>query len=303
MAKARDAFRTISEVSEWLDTPTHVLRFWESKFPQIRPVKGAGGRRYYRPEDMDLLGGIKQLLHEDGLTIKGTQKMLREKGVKYVATLGPSITAELAQAADAGVPDDAAAPETDMIVESVAPEADAPVQPQIDETAPEPVEIADAEVLQSEADMPATTEGAALDAPEDKHPEDLEELSAPSAPTPQESAAARQGALPFGTPDMALPAKTVTEPEAAPAVTLPDGGYDTAPPEPVEPEPEVAAPEPAPAAPQIDLPPPLPDEIPAVPARLLGQIPAETKALQARAAEIAPLLARLENLRDRMRAN
>ena len=92
MAKAKDAFRTISEVSEWLDTPTHVLRFWESKFSQIKPVKGAGGRRYYRPSDMDLLGGIKQLLHEDGLTIKGTQKLLREQGVKHVSTLGMSMT-------------------------------------------------------------------------------------------------------------------------------------------------------------------------------------------------------------------
>ena len=92
MAKAKDAFRTISEVAEWLDTPTHVLRFWETKFSQIKPVKGAGGRRYYRPADMDLLGGIKQLLHEDGLTIKGTQKLLREKGIKHVALLGPSMT-------------------------------------------------------------------------------------------------------------------------------------------------------------------------------------------------------------------
>ena len=92
MAKAKDAFRTISEVAEWLDTPTHVLRFWESKFSQIKPVKGAGGRRYYRPTDMDLLGGIKKLLHEDGLTIKGTQKLLREKGVKHVAGLGASMT-------------------------------------------------------------------------------------------------------------------------------------------------------------------------------------------------------------------
>ncbi|SFS08803.1 MerR family transcriptional regulator [Yoonia litorea] len=91
MAKAKDAFRTISEVAEWLDTPTHVLRFWESKFSQIKPVKGAGGRRYYRPTDMELLGGIKQLLHEDGLTIKGTQKLLREKGVRYVATLGQTL--------------------------------------------------------------------------------------------------------------------------------------------------------------------------------------------------------------------
>ena len=91
MAKAKDAFRTISEVAAWLDTPTHVLRFWESKFVQIKPVKGAGGRRYYRPEDMELLAGIKQLLHVDGLTIKGTQKLLREKGAKHVATLGQTL--------------------------------------------------------------------------------------------------------------------------------------------------------------------------------------------------------------------
>jgi len=90
VAKSPDAFRTISEVADWLDTPAHVLRFWESKFPQIKPVKRAGGRRYYRPEDMALLGGIKTLLHEDGLTIKGAQKLLREKGVRHVSALGPS---------------------------------------------------------------------------------------------------------------------------------------------------------------------------------------------------------------------
>lgn len=90
MAKSADAFRTISEVADWLDTPAHVLRFWESKFTQIKPVKRAGGRRYYRPDDMDLLGGIKALLHDQGMTIKGVQKMLREQGVKHVAGFGPS---------------------------------------------------------------------------------------------------------------------------------------------------------------------------------------------------------------------
>ena len=94
MPKSPDAFRTISEVSEWLDTPAHVLRFWESKFSQVKPVKRAGGRRYYRPDDMELLGGIKKLLHEDGLTIKGVQKLLREQGVKHVASLGPSLDDE-----------------------------------------------------------------------------------------------------------------------------------------------------------------------------------------------------------------
>ncbi len=89
MAKSPDAFRTISEVSDWLDTPAHVLRFWESKFTQVKPVKRAGGRRYYRPEDMALLGGIKTLLHEQGMTIKGVQKLLREQGAKHVSALGP----------------------------------------------------------------------------------------------------------------------------------------------------------------------------------------------------------------------
>jgi len=87
MAKSPDAFRTISEVADWLGVQAHVLRFWESKFAQVKPIKRAGGRRYYRPSDMLLLGGLKKVLHEDGLTIKGAQKMLREKGVGYIADL------------------------------------------------------------------------------------------------------------------------------------------------------------------------------------------------------------------------
>ena len=87
MSKSAEAFRTISEVAEWLDTPTHVLRFWESKFPQVKPVKRAGGRRYYRPADMELLSGIKKLLHDDGVTIRGVQKILREQGVRQVCAL------------------------------------------------------------------------------------------------------------------------------------------------------------------------------------------------------------------------
>jgi DNA-binding transcriptional MerR regulator len=194
MAKAKDAFRTISEVAEWLDTPTHVLRFWESKFSQIKPVKGAGGRRYYRPTDMDLLGGIKQLLHEDGLTIKGTQKLLREKGVKYVATLGASVTETLATADPAPVA-------------------------QIEQTpAPTPIERA-------------------------------------PFPTPQNAPA--QDALPFATPAKSTPAFT------------------------------------------IDLPLP-PTALPAVKPRLIGRAPADPSRLRARAARIAPLLARLEEVRARM---
>lgn len=99
MPKSRDAFRTISEVAEWLDTQPHVLRFWESKFSQVRPVKRAGGRRYYRPADMQLLGGIKKLLHDDGMTIKGVQKLLREKGIKDISALSKPLDDEGDEAA------------------------------------------------------------------------------------------------------------------------------------------------------------------------------------------------------------
>lgn len=91
MSKSPEAFRTISEVAEWLDRPAHVLRFWESKFTQVKPIKRAGGRRYYRPQDMLLLGGIKKLLHDDGMTIKGVQKVLREDGLDYVSSLSQSL--------------------------------------------------------------------------------------------------------------------------------------------------------------------------------------------------------------------
>ncbi|MCC6920380.1 MAG: MerR family transcriptional regulator [Alphaproteobacteria bacterium] len=86
--KAPDAFRTISEVSVDLDIPQHVLRFWDGKFTQIKPLKRGGGRRYYRPEDVDLLRGIQHLLYGDGYTIRGVQKLLREHGVKFVVAAG-----------------------------------------------------------------------------------------------------------------------------------------------------------------------------------------------------------------------
>src|SRR5580704_7675283 len=86
--KSPEAFRTISEVSTELDVPQHVLRFWETRFNQVRPVKRAGGRRFYRPEDVDLLRGIRALLYFEGYTIKGVQKILREKGVRFAAEIG-----------------------------------------------------------------------------------------------------------------------------------------------------------------------------------------------------------------------
>ncbi len=88
MNKSPEAFRTISEVAEALDVPPHVLRFWETRFTQVKPVKRGGGRRYYRPEDVRLLRGIRGLLYDDGMTIKGVQKILRERGVRHVIGLG-----------------------------------------------------------------------------------------------------------------------------------------------------------------------------------------------------------------------
>ena len=88
MDKSPDAFRTISEVAEDLDLPQHVLRFWETRFSQIRPLKRGGGRRYYRPDDVDLLRGIRHLLYGEGYTIKGVQRILRAEGVRFVQSVG-----------------------------------------------------------------------------------------------------------------------------------------------------------------------------------------------------------------------
>ncbi len=87
MDKAPDAFRIISEVADELDVPQHVLRFWESRFPQIRPMKRGGGRRYYRRDDVDLLRGIRHLLYGEGYTIRGVQRILREQGPRFVQSV------------------------------------------------------------------------------------------------------------------------------------------------------------------------------------------------------------------------
>jgi DNA-binding transcriptional MerR regulator len=86
--KSPHAFRTISEVAEELDVPQHVLRFWETRFGQIRPVKRAGGRRYYRPQDVELVAGIRHLLHVRRYTIAGAQRVLKENGVRFVQSVG-----------------------------------------------------------------------------------------------------------------------------------------------------------------------------------------------------------------------
>ncbi len=129
MDKSPDAFRTISEVAESLDTPAHVLRFWESRFPQIKPVKRAGGRRYYRPSDVALLTGIKRLLHDEGMTIRGVQKILRDQGVRHVAGLSDdSVSLDAVLPIDAVTPDDVAV-QSDAVPEAGFIAIDEDVEP------------------------------------------------------------------------------------------------------------------------------------------------------------------------------
>lgn len=108
MEKSPDAFRTISEVADDLDLPQHVLRFWETRFPQIKPLKRGGGRRYYRPDDVELLKGIRHLLYDHGYTIKGVQKLLKNNGNKFVAAAASGDLATMeALAAQSEAEDDA----------------------------------------------------------------------------------------------------------------------------------------------------------------------------------------------------
>lgn len=111
MDKSPDAFRTISEVASELDVPQHVLRFWESRFRDIKPMKRGGGRRYYRPDDVTLLRGIRHLLYGEGYTIRGVQRILREQGAKFVQTVWRPGAPQPAQRPqdDADVADDVSA--------------------------------------------------------------------------------------------------------------------------------------------------------------------------------------------------
>jgi DNA-binding transcriptional MerR regulator len=132
--KAPDAFRTISEVADDLDVPQHVLRFWETRFAQIKPMKRGGGRRYYRPDDVDLLRGIRHLLYGQGYTIRGVQRLLKDKGLRYVQAVwrpeAPQPEPDLSEP-DGDGPEEFAeglgnAPAE---IESMGPEEPAPTQP------------------------------------------------------------------------------------------------------------------------------------------------------------------------------
>ena len=104
LEKSPEAYRTIREVADSLDLPQHVLRFWETRFPQIRPLKRAGGRRYYRPDDIERLRLIKRLLYDEGYTIKGVQKLFKEQGVQALSGAGLSPVGSTAEAASPAAP-------------------------------------------------------------------------------------------------------------------------------------------------------------------------------------------------------
>ncbi len=123
--KSPDAFRTISEVAEDLDIPQHVLRFWETRFPQIKPLKRGGGRRYYRPDDVALLKGIRRLLYGEGYTIKGLQRILKEQGPRHVQAIG--------RGAPIGPPPAGAAKAREGVGAQAAQPGRAPVPPGLDD--------------------------------------------------------------------------------------------------------------------------------------------------------------------------
>lgn len=206
MAKSADAFRTISEVADWLGVPTHVLRFWESKFPQVKPVKRAGGRRYYRPSDMLLLAGIRVLLHDDGMTIRGVQKILREKGVKHVVAM--------ADREVAGSEEDAA-PEKS----STASEAATPLRPDPDFIFDFPNKRASPVAETPATEKPATEKPATEE---------------PAPETPAEPDVDDQ--MPLFTPEREEQPELVPEPEPEPApVETILEGTDTPSPVPADP--------------------------------------------------------------------
>jgi DNA-binding transcriptional MerR regulator len=209
MSKSPDAFRTISEVADWLGVQAHVLRFWESKFSQVKPVKRAGGRRYYRPADMLLLGGIRKLLHDDGLTIKGVQKILREQGMAYVSDLSLPLDDETMEAIDAATPPTAAPPFFDPpppmpepkageVVEfpPVTPPEAPDMQP---EAAPEPMAEAPALEMPEAADVTEMTSDEASDSqpPQDK-PEAFDAALAPATPDDVADPADAENSQPSG---------------------------------------------------------------------------------------------------------
>ena len=226
MAKSAEAFRTISEVAEWLDLPTHVLRFWESKFTQVKPVKRAGGRRYYRPNDMVLLGGIKKLLHDDGMTIKGAQKMLRDHGVKHISSLSQPLDGELAE-----VVSDTNA--IDMVVDAPsAPKPEADIVPFTHRKSTDESEATETQTLE-DTSAEATPQNATPEAaaPEDA-PEAAKAVEKANSDEKEVDSTSGLKTQPSALPSFLQAAKEPTEdgqgsPPLSLSITLPDDPSDT----------------------------------------------------------------------------
>lgn len=269
MAKSAQAFRTIREVADWLDVAAHVLRFWESKFNQIKPVKRAGGRRYYRPADMELVGGIKVLLHDRGLTIRGVQKMISEEGLEAVTALSPPIDSLID---DADIVEGGASGDWDVdvaaeVLETPLGQALLGADPSADPTpAAEPItETPPAALMETDT---AAADALAQPSPE---PEPGTETSE-QTPTALPEAFSTQPPQGLVSPDGAPEARPDTLPDTAPGAVSPD------------PDPDAASHGSDPA------------EGPLGKLTVLAQLPASQRAA------LSPHIAALANLRDRMSA-
>lgn len=308
MPKSPEAFRTISEVAEWLDVPTHVLRFWESRFTQVKPVKRAGGRRYYRPADMELLGGIKRLLHDEGLTIRGVQKLLREEGVRHVAALSPPLEGEAPNTLEGKVitltpardtkaakpaqwsEEDDAAQAVDSLSEQIAaakpPALADEVLPAASKAKADPALPAAAG--QSETPDPDQADDAAVQPiPEESLPEQVDPADAPYVPEEPDDAPASNDA-----PNALDPRADAPAPQDAGAVA-PDTAVDV----PVAPALDAAEPVgDAQRTPLADIPLPDLDALPGTPLSIAPLI-AKGRAARRREAEtFAPIAARAKAL-------
>lgn len=198
MDKSPEAFRTISEVADWLDVPTHVLRFWESRFSQVKPVKRAGGRRYYRPADMRLIGGIKRLLHDDGMTIRSVQKLLREEGVKHVAQFSQPLDHEKSGAHEPSIfapePEDVApeTPETPAAVDQFPVPDDEDLADAAWESEPEPIDTGDGSLPPAPSDAEVVAFGSVrshaeeAEPPAEEAPDAVAEMPEPDAVEPEQ---------------------------------------------------------------------------------------------------------------------
>ncbi len=323
MPKSKDAFRTISEVADWLETPAHVLRFWESKFTQVKPVKRAGGRRYYRPTDMRLLGGIKKLLHDDGLTIKGAQKLLREHGVKHVAGLSQPLDEDLIDEDEfeeaAYEPNAVAEPprEAEAMVLSFpnrTPEPQAPIAapaPPPAQSEPTPEIAASAPEQPTDSTAPQTAESAPdEEAPAfggDALPAFMRRTAPPAPSEPTETQAATPAPAPGETDEPSkLTINPVAQFEPIEATDTPDAAQaleptETAAPTPTAPEIE-QEPEPAPITYDVPAAAKIAPELDSftAPAGVLGALPGAQHLSPELAAEMSAQLDALRDLRRRM---